>query len=284
MSLRGKACIIGIGETEHRRNWPGRTERGLCAEAAALAIADAGLRKEDIDGIITFGGPTYPGPMAEYIGVRPIHYAAGVSMMGSSSGAALTTASAVVNAGIAKYILCVFGGGRDVAWDRRMLVVGPNTRTEFEDPYGMAAGANTMYGLLYTRHMHEYGTKPEQLAKLAVDQRFNTLKNPRSAFAAAGPLTIDDVLSSRMVNDPLHLLECVMPVAGAAAFIVASPDNAKASPNPRVFVLGVGVHGGYASSWTNPRMTTVPAAISARSAFEMSGYSPRDMEFAEFYE
>ncbi len=80
MSLKGKACIVGIGETAHRRNWPGRTERGLCAEAAAMAIADAGLRREDIDGIITFGGPTYPGSMAEYIGIRPTHYAAALKL------------------------------------------------------------------------------------------------------------------------------------------------------------------------------------------------------------
>ncbi len=284
MSLRGKACIIGIGETVHKRNWPGRTERGLCAEAAATAIADAGLRKEDIDGIITFGGPTYPGPMAEYIGIRPIHYAAGMGMMGSSAGAALATGTAVVNAGMAKYILCVFGGGRDVSYDRRLVIAGPNTRSEFEEPYGMAAGANTMYSLLYTRHMHEYGSKPEQFAKLAADQRFNALKNPRSAFASAGHITVDDVLASRVVNYPLHLLECVMPTAGAIAYIIASPDDAKASSHPSVYVLGVGVHMGYASSWTNPRMTTVPAAISARSAFEMSGYSPKDMQFAEFYD
>lgn len=284
MSLRGKACIIGIGETVHRRDWPGRTERGLCAEAAAMAIADAGLKREDIDGIITFGGPTYPGPMAEYIGIRPIHYAAGVSMMGSSSMVALATATAVVNAGIARYVLGVFGGGRDSKWLRPMLVTGPNVRTEWEEPYGMAVAANTMYGLLYTRHMHEYGTKPEQLAKLAVNQRFNTLKNPRSAFAASGPITVEDVLKSRYVNYPLNLLQCVMPVAGAIAYVVASADDAKASPNPRVNVLGIGVSMGYASSWTNPRMTEVPVRYSARSAFEMSGYSPKDVQLVETYD
>lgn len=284
MSLRGKACIIGVGETAHRRNWPGRTERGLCAEAAALAIADAGLRREDIDGIVTYGGLAFPGPIAEYIGIRPIHYAAGVSMMGASAGAALVTASAVVQAGIARYILCVFGGGRDVDWLGPPPPAGPSTRSEFDEPYGLAVAANTMYGLLYTRHMYEFGTKPEQLARLAVNQRFNTLKNPRSAFAEAGPITVQDVLNSRYVNYPLHLLECVMPVAGAVAYIVASPEDAKASPNPRVYVLGVGVHMGYASSWTNPQMTTLPVAISARSAFQMAGYSARDIQFAEVYD
>lgn len=284
MSLRGKACIVGIGETDHRRSWPGRTERGLCAEAAAMAITDAGLRKEDIDGIITFGGPTFPGPMAEYIGIRPTHYAAGMGMMGASSGAALVTAAAVVNSGIARYVLCVFGGGRDPNYPAPVIPAGGWPRGEFEDPYGMAVAANTTYGFLYNRHMHEYGTTPEQMAKVAVDERFNALKNPRSAFASAGPITVDDVLNSRYINAPLHLLECVMPVAGAIAFIVASAEDAKASPNPSVFVLGAGVHMGYASGWLNPRMTTVPAAISAQSAFRMSGYSPPDIQFCEFYD
>jgi len=286
VSLRGRACIIGTAETAHRRNWPGRTERGLCAEAAGIAIADAGLRREDIDGIITFGGPSFPGPIAEYIGIRPIHYAAGVGMMGSSAGTALATAAAVVDSGIARYVLCVFGGGRDVDWLQSPFggQSAPNTRSEFEEPYGMAVAANTMYGLLYTRHMFEYGTKPEQLAKLAVSERFNTLKNPRSAFAEAGPITVDDVLNSRYVNYPIHLLETVMPVAGAIAYIVSSADDAKVSPNVPIYVLGVGVSMGYASSWTNPKMTTLPVTISAKSAFSMAGYSPQDMDMAQVYD
>ena len=71
MSLRGKAAIVGIGETPHKRSWPGRSALGLCAEVAAEAIGDAGLRREDIDGLITFGG-VYPARMAEYIGIRPV--------------------------------------------------------------------------------------------------------------------------------------------------------------------------------------------------------------------
>jgi len=221
MSLRGKAAIVGIGETAHRRVWPGRTERGLCAEAAAMAIADAGLHKDDIDGIITFGGLTYPGPMAEYIGLKPNHFAAGASMMGCSAGVSLTIASSAINAGMAKHILCVFGGGRDPAAGAGIHlggrpVVPPSTASEFEVPYGKAVAANTGYGWLYSRHMHVYGTKPEQIALISVRQRFNTLNNPRSAFQNQ-PITLEDVLNSRYINEPLHILECVMPVAGAAS-------------------------------------------------------------------
>src|SRR6266536_2901035 len=90
MSLRGKAAIVGIGETPHKRSWPGRSQLGLCAEAAAEAIRDAGLRREDIDGLITFGNTMYPSRMAEYIGIRPTHFAVGAGYMGSTAGVALT--------------------------------------------------------------------------------------------------------------------------------------------------------------------------------------------------
>src|SRR4051812_19045663 len=112
MSLRGKAAIVGIGETPHRRSWPNRSMLGLCAEVAAEAIGDAGLRREDIDGLITFGG-VYPAQMAEYIGIRPRNFGVSAGLMGSTSGVALTIAAAMVNEGIANYIMFVGGGARD---------------------------------------------------------------------------------------------------------------------------------------------------------------------------
>lgn len=296
MSLRGKAAIVGIGETPHRRAWPGRTERGLCAEAAAMAIADAGLHKEDIDGLITFGGMSYPAPIAEYIGVKPTHFAAGVSMMGCSSGVSLTVAASAINAGLVKNVLCVFGGGRDPAAGAGIYLGGTggggpggmqiptgNTVTEFEIPYGKAVAANSGYGWLYTRHMHRYGTKAEQIALISVRQRFNTLKNPLSAFQNQ-PITLDDVMNSRFVNEPLHILECVMPVAGAAAFVVTSAEHAKSLPQKPVYLLGSGICQGSATFWMADDMLTMPAKYSAASAYQMAGYTPKDMQFAEFYD
>lgn len=284
MSLRGKAAIVGVGETLHRRAWPGRTERGLCAEAAAMAIADAGLTREDIDGLVTFGGLAYPGPMAEYIGIKARHYAAGSSMAGCSSGVALTMAASAIMAGMANYILCVFGGGRDPAVPS--LVARPfqaGTASEFQVPYGQAVAANTGYGWLYTRHMWKYGTKPEQLALISVRQRYNTLNNPRSAFKDQ-PITVEDVLNSRYVNEPLHILECVMPVAGAGAFIVTSAERARGMRNKPAYLLGAGVSMGMSSYWNADDMTSTPVKISVPYALEMAGYGIQDMQFAEFYD
>jgi len=137
--------------------------------------------------------------------------------------------------------------------------------------------------LLLCRYLHKFGTTPEQLAKLAVDQATNALANPNAVFHGQ-PITIDDVLNSRYVNEPLKLLECVMPCAGAAALVITSAERAKAMPHRPVYVLGAGIEQGNAILWQNPEITTTPAKVSAARAFAMAGYGPRDMQFAEFYD
>jgi acetyl-CoA acetyltransferase len=283
MSLRGKAAIVGIGETPHKRAWPGRSAMGLCAEVAAEAIKDAGLRREDIDGLITMGG-IYPARMAEYIGIRPTNFAVSAGFMGSTSGVALTIAAAMVSEGIANHVLFVAGGARDP--DQPQMGGGfrmePGFQSEWFTPYGPAAGANTYYGLLYTRHMYQYGTTPEQMAQVAVNQRFNAGKNPLAAMRE--PITIDDVLNSRYINYPLHMLETVMPVAGAIAYIVTTAERARTLPKPPVYVLGAGVSQGYDNHWYMPDMTYTPTIYSAPKAYAMAGYGPKEMQFANFYD
>jgi acetyl-CoA acetyltransferase len=290
MTMRGQTAIIGIGELPTQRTYPGRSMYGLCAEVAAIAIVDAGLTKADIDGLVVEGGNTTPASMADYLQIRP-NYSVGVSMQGASAATSVTTAAAAINAGLCNYALIVMGSARDSAPSRP-----PGARpggapgggagsvgAEFEAPFGPAQGAGTGYALMYQRHMYEYGTTPEQMAKLAVDQRFNALKNPNSAFQGV-PITIDDVLNSRYVNEPLHLLECVMPSAGAAACIMTSAERARSGPHRAVYVLGAGLEQANAQIWETPKITTTPARVSAQRAYQMSGYGPRDIEFAEFYD
>src|SRR6202011_4408090 len=127
---------------------------------------------------------------------------------------------------------------------------------EFEAPYGNI-GANCGYALIARRHMFEFGTKPEQMAKVAVDQRTNALKNPLATFNDK-PLTINDVLCSRLIVDPLHLFEIVSPCTGGAAFIVASPEVAKRSKNPPIWLLGAGENCNHSSITYAPSLTTSP--------------------------
>ena len=129
MTLRGKAAIVGIGEVPTRRSYPGRTTYGLCAEAARAAIQDAGLRKEDITGLVT-DGTSPPAGMAEYIGIRPT-FATGVNMQGASGATATAVAAAAVNAGLCDTVLVVMGGRQGPRGPRgpRLQAYGPSGRS-----------------------------------------------------------------------------------------------------------------------------------------------------------
>ncbi|MDO8674105.1 MAG: thiolase family protein [Dehalococcoidia bacterium] len=144
---------------------------------------------------------------------------------------------------------------------------------------------NGHYGLLKQRHMYQYGTTDRQFAKMAVNQRFNALTNPNALFKGQ-PITVEDVLASRYTNDPIHLLECVMPCIGAAAVVVTSAERARLLPHPPVYVLGAG---GSPTThevlWQRTDDITVTAvAQSAPLAYQMAGYGPKDMQFAQMYD
>ena len=227
MSLRGEAAIIGIGELPTTRSTFGRSMIGLMGDVSRIAIHDAHLRVQDIDGLVTEGGLVYPGFASEYLGIRP-RFATGSSMMGASGATGVTLAAMAVQNGLANYVLVAIATARNP----NIPPEGggpPSMRSEVEDPYGMSAGANTGYGMMYVRHMEEYGTTEEQMAYMAVNERFNTLENPNSVFQGQ-PITHDDVMNSRFVNYPIKLLETVMPCAGAAAVVVTTAETSQAQP------------------------------------------------------
>ena len=281
MSLRGEAAIIGIGELPTTRATFGRSMVGLMGDVARIAIHDAHLRFTDIDGLITEGGAVSPAIASEYLGISP-RFATGASMMGASGATGVTIASMAVQNGLANNVLVVIATARNPA----IPPEGggpPSARSEFEEPYGMAAGANTGYGMMYVRHMEEYGTTEEQMAQMAVNERFNTLENPNSVFKGQ-PITHDDVMNSRFINYPIKLLETVMPCAGAAAVVVTSAERARNSLNRPVYILGAGVATDPLMGWMRDKLTETPVARSAPTAITMSGYTPRDMQFAQFYD
>ena len=278
MTLRGRAAVVGIGEVPTRRLLEGRTLYGLCAEAAKLAINDAGLRKQDIDGLVTDGG-------------------AALATMGRVHRHQAKLRHRSLHAGSQRRDGYYGRRKRDqrrplrdcAGRDGQLSIIpgqsggGASVRSEWEEPYGMAPGAGTGYALIYNRHMYEYGTTQEQMAKVAADQRFNAVENPNAVFNGQSA-TVQDVLNSRYVNYPLRLLECVMPCDGAAALIMTTPERAKALPNRPAYLLGSGLEQSNANIWQTDRITTTPVAASAKRAFNMAGYAPADMQFAEFYD
>ena len=288
MTLRAKAAVVGFSELPTLRTYPGRTSHSLCAEAARLALADCGLRKENVDGLVTRGSDLGPFELAEYMGM-PVSFCEGINQHGSTGAHSVAVAASAINSGLAETVMCVFGGARDPDAGRLSPVEArgapPAGRaSEFETPFGPSQGANTGYGLMKQRHMYEFGTTQEQFAKMAVNQRFNALTNPNAVFNGQ-PITVEDVLSSRMINDPLHILESVMPCGGAAACIVTSSERARSLPNPPVYILGAAAGAtGHDTIWQAERLTTTPVVMSARRAFEMAGYGPRDIQSAQFYD
>ncbi len=212
MSLKGKAAIVGLAELKPWKDAPPDiTPLKLMSRLTVEAIADSGLEKKDIDGFLVgmpFADPgmLYPASACEVLGINP-RMLNQVDIGGASPAGMVWRAAAAINAGLCNAVLCIVADLNKLG-DQRVPVV--SVQREFEAPYGNI-GANCGYAMVAHRHMYEYGTKPEQMAKIAVDQRANALKNPLATFNDK-PLTIEDVLSSRMIVDPLHIYEIVAAV------------------------------------------------------------------------
>jgi acetyl-CoA acetyltransferase len=149
-------------------------------------------------------------------------------------------------------------------------------------PYG-AIGANYGYAMIAQRYMYEYSVTPEQLAKIAVAQRYNACHNPDALFFGQ-PITVEDVLASPVIVDPLHMLEIVMPVAGAAAVVVTSRKRAKKHSQPPVAILGAGEHTTHKALTWAPSLTDSAIRASADSAFKMAGVRRKDIDVASLYD
>ena len=288
MTIRGKAAIVGFYEIPTRKEYPERSTFGVLAEVARGAIRDAGLRKDDIDGLISSEGLNSL-LLGEALEIKP-RWTASMTTHGASGATSIATAAAAICAGVVNYVLCIFGESRPrsssrlAAEDRARGGGGPRNRaSEWEVPFGPVIAANGGYGLIKQRHMFEFGTTQEQFAKAAVDERFNAAANENAVWR--DPITVDDVLNSRYTNDPLHLMEGVMPCSGAHAVIVTSAERARALPHPPAYILGVGGPATrHDTIWQEDDVVTSPVVLSAPTALQMAQVSISEIEFAEFYD
>jgi acetyl-CoA C-acetyltransferase len=278
MSLKNQAAAIGIAELKPWKEPPPElTPLSLMARLTAEVIDDAGLAKSDIDGFLV-GMPTadpgfiYPAAAAEVLGLSPRMLNI-VDIGGASPAGMIWRAAAAIQAGMCSAVLCIVADLNRVG-DQKVPVI--SIQREFEAPYGNI-GANCGYAMIAHRHMYEYGTTAQQMAKVAVDQRENALKNPLAAFGDK-PLTIDDVLNSRMIVDPLHLFEIVSPCSGGSAVIIASPEVAKRAKNPPVWLLGAGEYSNHSSITHAPSLTESPIKPAADTAFKMAGIERKDVD------
>ena len=284
MSLKGVAAVIGIGELKPTREAPPEaTALGLMSSAAAEAISDAGLETKDIDGFLcgmafADAGMLYPASVAEVMGINP-RMLNQVDIGGASPAGMVWRAAAAIQAGMCQAVLCVVGDLNKFG-DQKPPVI--SIQREFEAPYGNI-GANCGYAMIANRHMFEYGTTPQQMAKVAVDQRKSAVRNPLATFNDR-ELTIDDVLNSRMIVDPLHLYEIVSPCSGGSAVVVASPEVAKRAAHPPAWLLGAGEYSNHATITYAPSLTESPVKVAAEAAFKMAGVAHEDIDLVFPYD
>ena len=279
----GRIAIVGVAESDYGRV-PHMTEMQLHAQAIWRALEDSGLRKEDIDGVFcsshTLGMPTVM--LCEYLQLFP-RYSDTTSIGGSSFEAHLNHAVAAIRAGKCEVALITYASTQ-LSSRGRMIGTGARPATIPEDTYESPYG-NTLvgaYAMAARRHMHQYGTTSEQLAEIAVITRHHASLNPLAMYRQ--PITIQDVLNSRMIADPLHLLDCCVVSDGGGAVLVTTEGRARDLKQTPIFVLGSSESHTHAHISQMPDMTVTAAAITAPRAFTEAGVTPADIDMAMIYD
>jgi acetyl-CoA acetyltransferase len=280
-SLRGRVAIVGAGESDEMGKLPNKSAFALHAESARNALADAGLRKDDVDAVFS-AGLWMAGETAEYLGIRP-RYLDGTQIGGCSFIAHVEHAAAAIDAGLCEVALITHGESGASRIGMPGTRFGPDsTRLQFEAPFGLA-GPPTGYALAAARHMHEFGTTSEQLAEVAVATRKWAALNPKAMMR--DPLSIEDVLASRMIAWPLHLLDCCLVTDAGGAVVVTSAERARDLPKKPVYVLGTGEASTHVMVSQMPDFARWDAArISGERAFAAAGLRPADVDLAMLYD
>jgi len=279
--------IVGVGWSDYPKA-PHLGAHQHHALAMQRALADAGLAKSQIDGFASCGGGAMsddPATMAEYLGIDH-RYIDGTMVGGSSFEFHVQHAAAAIRDGLCDTVLVSYGSdllsraGRTLGTGgflRGGHVGGP---LQFEAAYGNSlVGA---YAMVARRHMHEFGTKPEQLAEIAVGVREFAGLNPHALHR--DPITVDDVLGSRMIADPLHKLDCCVISDGGGAFLMTTAERARDLRQAPVHVLGAA---GAQSHWNISQLDDFTTSAGARCApllYGQAGLRPDDVDTLNFYD
>lgn len=277
--LRAVVAVAGVGEAGIGEASAGATPLDLIGEAAAIALADAGLRTTDVDGLFT--ASAYHGMpnlnVGEYLGVRP-RFSDGTNLGGASFHSHVGHAAAAIAAGLCDVALIVYGSTQRSDGGRLKSVAEAFPDEQLYAPRYPV----TQFALAAARHMHEYGTTREQLAQVAVAAREWAARTP-GAFAPE-PLTVEDVLGSRMLCDPLTVRDCCLVTDGAGAIVVTSTERARTLRRPPVPVLGFGEAHWHRNISQMPDLTVTAATESGARAYAMAGVGPGDVDVLELYD
>jgi acetyl-CoA acetyltransferase len=276
-------AIVGVHNTKQARVLEGHDSRSITFDAGMGALADAGLGVRDIDGAVGQTGSDLlyqarSGP------VWRSYSATGIP--------AVLEVTAAIASGMASTVL-ISAGSASVYTDRASTAPWTRPSHEFVAPFGMFTAAE--FALIARRHMHRFGTKPEALATVAATIRNNGHVNPEACYFGRGPFTVQDILDSRMVADPFHLLDCSMTAEGGCALVLARADIARDLAHDPIWVLG-GNTDHFGPSYQHPpawdlggkrRTDLVDGTVGRRAsetAWSMSGLGPADVDVCELYD
>jgi acetyl-CoA acetyltransferase len=274
-NLRGAAAFVGTGLAGIGAS-PGFTHLDLLGLAVHDALEDAGIPLAEVDGLFTANMANILPTLAvgEYLGIRPA-VAVGTNTGGNSFVDHLLWAAMALDAGLCNVALICYGS------NARTGKGTPPDAPPYEAIYNPREPISS-YALAAARHMHEYGTTRAQLAAVAVAARQWAQRNP-AAFVR-DPLSLDDVLKSRMICDPLSLLDCCLVTDGAGAIVMTRPDRARDLGKPPVYLLGCASAQSHRQISQMPDLTVTPAAMSGPRAFAMAGVQPGDVDVLQLYD
>jgi len=276
--MRGKSAIVGVGHAGFGEAH-GFSAYDVMAQSAHAALKDAGLKLSDVDGLFcTMMEDSMPALMAaEYLGIQP-RFIDGTMTGGSSFVNYLTSATMALEAGLCDVALICYGSNQRTASGR---LVTASKLPPYEGLYSPRYPISG-YALAAARHMYEYGTTRENLADVAVAARAWASHNPEAFMR--DPLTREDVLSSRMVGDPLTKLDCCLVTDGGGAIVLVRTDRAKDFPNAPVYVLGSAAESSHRQISQMKDFTVTAAKGSGKRAFAMAGVTPADIDVVELYD
>ena len=294
-----KACVSGIGQSEIGRRIY-RDPLDLTLDACLAAIDDAGLTREDIDGLSTYPGNMNTPPGFSGVGTQEVHdalrlelnwFAGGLELPGQLG--AVANAISAVATGLANHVLCfrtVWEASAQGDKGRSSVTMGGGGGGGFRAtgfmqwtlPFG-APSAAIWIGMMAQRHFHEFGTTREQLGQIALNARKNAPLNPNAIYT--DPMALDDYLSVRMISTPLCLYDCDVPADGSTAFIISRVDRADDFRQAPVMVEAVGTALRGRPSWDQfDDLTTMALRDAAAMMWERTDLAPDDVDVAEMYD
>lgn len=293
LAISGAAAIVGIAETDYVRGAELSVPE-LILQASVAAIADAGLRPSDVDGVIPPPGFISTEEIAAHLGIPEVRYSVTVHMGGASPTAALQSATMAIASGIADCVLVTLGWNGysamrprpGVERTRRRMDLGPvlETSRNFYAPYGVRSAAQ-WYSLYLQCYVDTYDVQPEDAAEIALACRRHAQLNDK-ALMRGRPMNLDDYLAAPPIAGPLRKLDCCLETDCAAAVVLTSTERARDLPHvPVVYLGGAEGHPYPADEITNrPDLLKLGLHAAAPRAFAMAGVTPHDMHFLQVYD